>query len=127
MPVRSAPHHLTASGEDWAHLLDEVSRGQVRVLLDSSSGGRVVLVSAGELHRLEEAALRAQGPRVVLTPRERQVLQRVEAGERTADIAVALELARGTVVQHLAAARRKYGVRTSREAAARAREAAELG
>ncbi|WP_194904734.1 response regulator transcription factor [Quadrisphaera sp. INWT6] len=126
MPHRPAPRDLTATPADWAALLDEVSRGEVRVLLDSSTGGQVVLVSAGDLDRLERAAQRGLA-RVELTPRERQVLERVEAGERAPAIAEALGLARGTVVQHLASARRKYGVRTSREAAARAREAAALG
>ena len=126
MPHRPSPHTVTASPTDWTHLLTEVSRGRVRVLLDCSAGGRVVLVSAGDLDRLEQAAQRGRA-RVELTPRERQVLERVEAGDRAPAIAAALGLARGTVVQHLSSARRKYGVRTSREAAARAREAAQLG
>lgn len=125
MPDRPSPRGLTATPADWANLLDEVSCGRVRVLLDSASGGRVVLVSEGDLDRLERAAQQGLA-RVELTPRERQVLERVEAGDSTPAIAAALGLARGTVVQHLSSARRKYGVRTSREAAVRARESSQL-
>lgn len=125
MPHPPRPRQLPATAADWADLLAEVSRDRVRVLLDSGAGGQVVLVSADDLHALEQAARLAPSP-VVLTPRERQVLERVEAGGRAPEIAAELGLARGTVVQHLASARRKYGVRTSREAAARARQTAQL-
>jgi len=125
VPHPSRPSQLPATTAGWADLLEEVSRDQVRVLLDTGAGAQVVLVSASDLHALEQAARLARSC-VVLTPRERQVLERVEAGGRAPAIAAELGLARGTVVQHLASARRKYGVRTSREAAARAREAAQL-
>ncbi len=125
MPHPSRPSQLPATTAGWADLLEEVSRDQVRVLLDTGAGAQVVLVSASDLHALEQAARLARSC-VVLTPRERQVLERVEAGGRAPAIAAELGLARGTVVQHLASARRKYGVRTSREAAARARQTAQL-
>jgi len=125
VPHPPRPRRLPATTADWADLVEEVSRERVRVLLDSGSGGQVVLVSASDLDALEQAARLAR-PSAVLTPRERQVLERVEAGGRAPGIAAELGLARGTVVQHLASARRKYGVRTSREAAALAREAAQL-
>lgn len=126
MPHRPPLRELAATPADWASLLEEVSRGRVRVQLDSGSGARAVLLSASDLDVLERAAQQARA-RVQLTPRERQVLERFETGERAPDIAAALGLARSTVVQHLASARRKYGVRTSREAAARARAAEALG
>ncbi|TNM69182.1 hypothetical protein FHN55_05240 [Streptomyces sp. NP160] len=118
-------HEATASSQDWLRLLDAVAGGEVRVVLSSSRGSRAVLVSEDDLRRLEEAE-RSRRVAVVLTPRERDVLLHVERGLSTTGIAEALGVAQGTVVQHLAAARRKYGVRSSGQAAARARGAGDL-
>lgn len=120
-------HEATASAHDWLRLLDAVADGEVRVVLSASRGSRAVLISEEELQRLEEDAQRSREVRVVLTPRERDVLLLVERGLSTVGIAEALGVAQGTVVQHLAAARRKYGVRSSGEAASRARGAGDLG
>ncbi|TXR56095.1 response regulator transcription factor [Quadrisphaera setariae] len=118
---------VTASAHHWLQLLDAVADGEVRVVFCTSSGSRAVLLSEEELQRLEDDAQRSREVQVVLTPRERDVLLLVERGSSTAGIAEALGVAPGTVVQHLAAARRKYGVRSSGEAASRAREAGDLG
>jgi DNA-binding CsgD family transcriptional regulator len=119
-------HEATASPQDWLRLLDAVAGGQLRVVVQGSGGSRAVLVSEDDLRRLEDAAERSRPVAVVLTPRERDVLLHVERGLSSAGIADALGVAPGTVVQHLAAARRKYGVRSSGAAAARAREAGHL-
>ncbi|WP_194905691.1 LuxR C-terminal-related transcriptional regulator [Quadrisphaera sp. INWT6] len=98
---------------------------QVRVILLSPSGAPVVLVAEEELAALEQRAQRANAP-ALLTARERQVLLLIEQGHSTAGVAAHLGVAVGTAAQHLAAARCKYGARTSVQAAALARQAAAL-
>ncbi|WP_194906524.1 response regulator transcription factor [Quadrisphaera sp. INWT6] len=115
-----------ASAASWASLLQAVADGGVRVVLSTDDGSRVALLAEKELLDLQQAADGRERDRVVLTARERQALLLVEEGLSTAQVAERLDIAHGTVVQHLAAARRKYGVRTSVEAAARAREALAL-
>lgn len=112
------------SAASWASLLQAVADGGVRVVLSTDDGSRVALVAEHDLLALEQAA--GERDRVVLTARERQALLLVEEGLPTAQVAERLDIAHGTVVQHLAAARRKFGVRTSAEAAARARESLAL-
>ncbi|MBF5082752.1 hypothetical protein F1641_13810 [Quadrisphaera sp. INWT6] len=107
-------------------MLQAVADGGVRVVLSTDDGSRVALLAEKELLDLQQAADGRERDRVVLTARERQALLLVEEGLSTAQVAERLDIAHGTVVQHLAAARRKYGVRTSVEAAARAREALAL-
>jgi DNA-binding CsgD family transcriptional regulator len=51
-----------------------------------------------------------------LTPRERDVLRRVAAGETTAQIAAALGVRRGTVAWHLSQAFARLSVRSRAEA-----------
>ena len=114
------------SAASWASLLQAVADGGVRVVLSTDDGSRVALLAEQELLDLQQAADGRERERVVLTARERQALLLVEEGLSTAQVGERLDIAHGTVVQHLAAARRKYGVRTSVEAAARAREALAL-
>jgi len=110
------------SAASWASLLQAVADGGVRMVLSTDDGSRVALLAEQELIDLQHAADEREQKRVVLTARERQALLLVEEGLSTAQVAERLDIAHGTVVQHLTAARRKYGVRTSAEAAARARE-----
>lgn len=114
------------SAEDWLSLLEVVAEGGVRLLVSTHTGGRVVFLAEQDLVELHEAAAR-RDVAPVLTPRERQVLALVEQGLSAAHIAEHLGVAPRTVVQHLAAARRKYGVPTSAQAAVRARAAGDLG
>ena len=72
---------------------------------------------------LIEARLRAPLPAGIdtgrrLSPRERECLQLVAAGERTASVAHRLALSESTVEFHLANARRRLGARTTAEAVA---------
>ena len=112
------------SAREWSAVLDAVAHRQVRVTLLSPSGARVVLVAEEELAALEQRAQRVNLTVVLLTARERQALLLIERGHSTAGVAAHLGVAVATAAQHLAAARRKYGARTSVEAAALARQAA---
>lgn len=115
------------AAELWPHLLDAIASGGHRMVLESASGGRVVLISEREVERLEEAA-RAARPAsgTILTARESEVLLLVEGGLNGAQIATRLGLSTNTVAQHLSSARRKYGLRSSAAAAAAARAAGHL-
>ncbi|PRY16871.1 response regulator transcription factor [Kineococcus rhizosphaerae] len=115
------------AAELWPHLLDAIASGEHRMVLESASGGRVVLISEREVQRLEEQA-RAGRPasRTILTARETEILLLVEAGLNGAQIATRLGLSTNTVAQHLSSARRKYGLRSSAAAATAARQAGHL-
>lgn len=129
MPDSSSRHDTRSqavSAASWASLLQAVADGGLRLVLSTDSGSRVALLPEQELLDLQEAAVERQHERVVLTARERQVLLLVEQGMGAAQVADRLGVAHGTAVQHLAAARRKFGVRTSAKAAAQAREASAL-
>ncbi|WP_299953325.1 helix-turn-helix transcriptional regulator [uncultured Modestobacter sp.] len=110
----------------WPDLLAVIARGEQRLVLETPSGERAVLLAESELLALE-AAVRAAGghpdqePR--LTARETQVLELVAGGRTGADIAEELGLATNTVAQHLVAVRRKFNVQSSAAAVAAARRA----
>ena len=70
-------------------------------------------------HLEGSAKRRADGP-CPLTPRERECLQFIAAGDRVAAIAHRLALSEATVEAHLANARKRLGSRTTGEAVARA-------
>ncbi len=95
----------------WPHLLDAVAAGGYRLTLEAPGGGRAVLVSEAELQRLESAVRTA--PTSPLTAREREVLGLVARGLNGVQVAEHLGVSTNTVAQHLLAARRKYGVRSS--------------
>lgn len=130
MPEPSCRHGETPytplSAEDWLSLLEVVAEGGVQLLVSTHTGSRVAFLAEQDLLNLQVAAAR-QSVAWVLTPRERQVLTLIEQGLSAAHIAEYLGVAPRTVVQHLATARRKYGVHTSAQAAARARGAGDLG
>lgn len=118
---------MAISAGDWVRLLEVVAAGEVHLVLSTDSGARVAVLAERELVGLREAVAAVEAARVVLTAREREALLAVEEGLSTGQVAERLGIARGTAVQHLAAARRKFAVRTSAQAAARAREAGQLG
>lgn len=116
------------STPSWAGLLAVIGTGTQRLVLETSSGDRVVLLAERELLALEEAA-RAVRPNESpgrLTARETEVLQLVAEGRSGVDIAVRLGLATNTVAQHLAAVRRKFDVPSSAAAVAAARRSGDL-
>lgn len=118
----------TLAGALWPHLLDAIAAGDHRVYLESSRGGRVVLLGEAELNKLEELARTAatSSPAASLTVREAEVLQLVSVGLNGSEIATRLGLSTHTIAQHLATVRRKYGVRSSAAAADAARRAGQL-
>lgn len=95
------------------------------VVIEDATGARFVLVPETRYRALEAAAHSTTTPRaavVSLTAREQQVLQMVADGCPGSIVADRLGLAPNTVAQHLVAARRKYGVRSSAAAATLARQ-----
>ncbi|WP_432570805.1 response regulator transcription factor [Kineococcus sp. SYSU DK005] len=116
----------------WPHLLEAIAAGDHRMVLHSRSGRRVVVLAEDELLRLETqlkelmSAPRAQVGTNHLTAREAQILQLVASGLSGADIADQLGLSTHTIAQHLATARRKYGVRSSAAAVDAARRSGHL-
>jgi len=117
-PVVSAP--------SWTELLSSVAEGGERLVLETADGHRAVLLSEQELTALEESATDHRGtpsPEGHLTPRETEILQLIGDGSSGVDVAHQLGLATNTVAQHLAAVRRKFGVRSSAAAVAEARAA----
>ena len=112
----------------WTGLLATIASGGQRLVLETPSGERVVLLSERELLALEEAnraARPTEGPGR-LTARETEVLQLVAEGWSGVDIASRLGLATNTVAQHLAAVRRKFDVPSSAAAVVAARRAGAL-
>ena len=109
--------------ESWAALLDEIAAGRLSLTLESPSGGRVSLLAADELTRLQGAARTGTNGTVRLTGRELEILSLLAAGSTGTGAAARLGLAPNTVAQHLVAARRKLGVRTSAAAVDAARRA----
>ena len=93
-------------------------------VVEDAEGNRFVLVPEQRYRALQEAerAARPERRTVVLTAREREVLQMVADGCPGSVVAERFGLAPNTVAQHLASVRRKYGVRSSAAAAALARE-----
>ena len=109
--------------QSWSALLDEVAAGRLSLTLESPSGGRVALLAADELTRLQGAARTGTNGVVRLTGRELEILALLAAGSTGTGAAARLGLAPNTVAQHLVAARRKLGVRTSAAAVDAARRA----
>jgi len=102
-------------------LLAEVASGRARLLVSYRTGEELVIIAAGELAALEANASSSGGQPgpSPLTARETAVLRLVGDGASGAQIADRLGLALNTVNQHLVGARRKLGVHSSKEAAAR--------
>jgi LuxR family maltose regulon positive regulatory protein len=69
-----------------------------------------------------DRAVRAAGGPPVLTPREREVLQHIAAGETNQEIAQQLVLAVATVKRHVSNIFDKFGVSSRTQAVARARQ-----
>lgn len=86
-----------------------------------SANGPALIALAHVLHTgLSGELMRRRAGAAVLTARERECLQRVAQGRRTAQIADALSLAEVTIALHLRNARRKLGARNLPEAVAKA-------
>lgn len=79
------------------------------------------LVTGPREPRLLELRERRPSPAAALTPRESQILARVEVGQSNQDIARGLDISRSTVENHLRAVYRKLDVTNRTAAAARAR------
>ena len=110
----------------WAELLGSVATGGERLVLETADGHRAVLLSEQELIALEESATdhrTTPSGEGHLTPRETEILQLIADGSSGVDVAAQLGLATNTVAQHLAAVRRKFGVRSSAAAVTEARGA----
>ena len=105
------------------YLLKGAEQDEILAALRSVMAGQVV-VGPGVAQRLL-AGLSAPAPTPFpqLTPREREILDRLAAGESNGVIAAALGLAPKTVGNHVSAAFAKLGVATRAEAIVRAREA----
>ncbi|WP_432572542.1 response regulator transcription factor [Kineococcus sp. SYSU DK005] len=114
--------------QSWPQLLEAIASSDQHLVLETASGARVVVLAEAEVRRLQELA--QQPCREVhtqaLTAREGQVLQLIAEGCSGAHIARRLEVSVHTVTQHLASARRKYGVRSSAAAARAAQQAGHL-
>jgi DNA-binding NarL/FixJ family response regulator len=104
------------------YLLKGAEQDEILAALRSVVAGQVV-VGPGVAQRLL-ACLSAPTPTPFpqLTPREREILDRVAAGESNGAIAAALGLAPKTVGNHVSAVFAKLGVATRAEAIVRARE-----
>lgn len=108
------------------YLLKGAEQEEILAALRSVVAGQVV-VGPGVAQRLLAALA---GPRQVdqevvfpeLTPREREILERIAAGESNGTIAAGLGLAAKTVGNHVSAIFAKLGVATRAEAIVRARE-----
>ena len=107
-------------------MADTVTGTAQPVVIEDAIGTRFVLVPEARYRALEAAAhsttTTPRAAAVSLTARERQVLQMVADGCPGSVVADRLGLAPNTVAQHLVAARRKYGVRSSAAAASLARQ-----
>jgi DNA-binding CsgD family transcriptional regulator len=120
-------NNVAASNDEavlWVQLLEGIAAGGERLVLETRTGARVVVLSEAEVEQLERGALPAS--RVAppqLTAREHQVLACVGQGMTGAAIGARLGLATNTVAQHLSAVRRKFVVRSSAAAVIAAREA----
>jgi DNA-binding NarL/FixJ family response regulator len=111
------------SRDSWNNLLEAVAGGDQELVVHAPSGRRIVLVAESQLTRLRRASNSDHAkPQTSLTPRERQILLLLEEGRSGADVARDLGVAANTVAQHLAATRRKLGVRTSANAVRAARD-----
>ncbi|MGI4895546.1 MAG: helix-turn-helix domain-containing protein [Janthinobacterium lividum] len=107
----------------WSQVLQTVTDGGRNLVVEDAAGNRFVVVPESRYRALEDAQ-RSVGPSrpgVTLTVREQQILQMISEGCPGSVVAQRLGLAPNTVAQHLAAVRRKYGVRSSAAAAAAAR------
>lgn len=112
------------AGDWWEELLRRVASGQARIVIRPVDGGEpAVLVGRRWLEGLEQTVLDRAPGAVRLSPREAEVLDLAAARLTAGQTARRLGLAVNTVNQHLAAARRKFGVTSTAEAITLARRA----
>lgn len=109
----------------FEELCRAIGEERVRVVVECGNAPRIVMISEPALARLEGRGL-APPEEVRLSERETEVLRLAATGRTAEQVAAELGVARNTVVQHLAAVRRKLGVRTTRAAVERARAAGVL-
>ena len=86
------------------YLLKDASREQILDTARRALSGEALLHGANAAELLRRAATndgQTPSPRTNLTPREREVLQRVTEGQTNREIAVALEISPGTVKNHV--------------------------
>ncbi len=121
----AAARHILASGADgylpgtvteavMPHVLPLVAAGAAYVPREAGAGA-------------PSAAPDPPAPPVVLSPRRRQVLEKLAAGRSNKQIAHDLDLAHGTVKMHVVALLRELNATNRTEAVARARAAGLLG
>ncbi|WP_432487729.1 helix-turn-helix transcriptional regulator [Kineococcus sp. SYSU DK018] len=116
-----------APGSPLSETLTAQAERAGRVVVEDGAGRRFVLVPESRWAALESGGGAPERAPVVLTAREREVLQMVGEGSPCAVVAARLGLALNTVAQHLTSVRRKYGVRTSADAADAARRQGLIG
>jgi ATP/maltotriose-dependent transcriptional regulator MalT len=125
---RAASHLLEAASDSgvWDGLVCAVraSPALLRLLVVESHRRvelREVLLRSNDVALAKSVGLasRSAGPKGVLSPREREVMEHVVQGHRNAEIAASLFIAVGTVKRHLDHAYEKLGVRSRTEAVAR--------
>lgn len=99
------------------YLLKDVDNDTIVAAIGDAAAGALVLTPGGDARLI--AALRA--PRVVLTDRERDVLQLVDEGASNKAIAAALFISESTVKTHVVHLFEKLGVASRAAAAGEAR------
>jgi DNA-binding NarL/FixJ family response regulator len=107
------------------YLLKGADQAEIDRALRATAAGEAIFgpgVAARVLGYFASPRPAAEAPFPELTPREREILDRVAAGERNGAIARALQLAPKTVSNHLSSIFTKLAVADRAEAIARARE-----
>jgi DNA-binding CsgD family transcriptional regulator len=98
----------------WPKLLDDIVAKNTRVVLETESGARVILMPEKDFLRLGRPATAADPAGTDrLTQRELGILALAADGVSGARIASQLGLAPNTVAQHLVSVRRKLSVSTT--------------
>jgi DNA-binding NarL/FixJ family response regulator len=98
----------------WEGLLESVAASHAKLVLETVSGARVVLIAEEEFLRLGPGPAEPDTAATDrLTKREIGILSLVAGGKSGTQVAAELSLAPNTVAQHLVSVRRKLGVTTT--------------
>lgn len=102
------------SHPSWMKILDDLAASRTHLVIETSSGARVVLIAEEQFLRLGAAPSGAQQITADrLSKREVEILGLVAQGNSGTQIASELGLAPNTVAQHLVSVRRKLSVATT--------------